>query len=89
MFENGDYKLIGGESANEVLQRGLSTFLNLLTQHTGKTFVLGTHGIIMTLLLRSFDPHIGFDFWKQLQKPDVYRVSFEIDRTCVIQQVEF
>ncbi len=76
VFAGQNYKLPGGESATEVLARGLPIFQEILRQHGGKTIVLGTHGIIMTLLMRNFDSSIGFDFWKRIAKPDVYRAVF-------------
>jgi 2,3-bisphosphoglycerate-dependent phosphoglycerate mutase len=79
--------LPGGESASEVLGRGLPIFQKILEQYAGKTIVLGTHGIIMTLMLRSFDSSIGFDFWKQTTKPDVYRAVFNNKKMKKVQRL--
>ncbi len=80
VFADENYKLVGGESAAEVLGRGLPIFQKILEQHAGKSIILGTHGIIMTLLLQSFDSSTGFNFWKKTTKPDVYRAVFSEGR---------
>jgi 2,3-bisphosphoglycerate-dependent phosphoglycerate mutase len=87
VIANESYKLPGGESASEVLGRGLPIFQKILEQYAGKTIVLGTHGIIMTLMLRSFDSSIGFDFWKQTTKPDVYRAVFNNKKMKKVQRL--
>lgn len=51
VFEMPDYKLKGGESRKEVEARGVVKFNEILEKNRGKTLVLGTHGIIMTLIL--------------------------------------
>ncbi len=87
VFADENYKLAGGESAAEVLARGLPVFQEILKQYAGKTIVLGTHGIIMTLLLRSFDSSIGFDFWRQITKPDIYRAVFKYSKLEYLNRI--
>ena len=37
--------------------------------------VVVTHGNLLALLLRSFDPAVGYAHWERLTNPDVYRVA--------------
>ena len=37
--------------------------------------VVVTHGNLLTLILRSFDAHFGFDHWERLTYPDVFCVG--------------
>lgn len=77
VFESFDVKFPGGQSAREVEETVLPVFHKIIAAHQNKTIVIGTHGIVMTLMLRSLDPQYGFDFWKRTSKPDVYRVVVE------------
>ncbi|MGP4081824.1 histidine phosphatase family protein [Pseudalkalibacillus sp. R45] len=67
----------GGESNTQAQQRGISSFRFLLEKYEGKHVVIGTHGNIMVLIMNHFDRQYGFDFWKQLIMPDIYKVTFE------------
>ncbi|MDA2359005.1 histidine phosphatase family protein [Bacillus cereus] len=73
-FEDFNLKLIGRESNQDVMNR-LGTLKDDLLQ-SGGTFLLVTHSVAMTLLLRHFDSNrFGFEQWKRLTNPDVYLVT--------------
>jgi 2,3-bisphosphoglycerate-dependent phosphoglycerate mutase len=40
---------------------------------------VATHGKLLTLLLRSFDPRVGFAEWQALRNPDVFCLSLAPD----------
>ena len=63
----------GGETNAEALQRARGVVDLLTLRHPGDTIVVATHGNQLTLMLRVFDPSKGFDFWRQLATPDLYR----------------
>jgi len=42
-----------------------------------------THGKLLTLLLKHFDPGIGFADWQALANPDVFRITFACGRAKV------
>lgn len=74
-FEDFNLKLIGRESNQDVMNR-LGTLKDDLLQ-SGGTFLLVTHSVAMTLLLRHFDSNkFGFEQWEKLTNPDVYLVTF-------------
>ena len=87
VFENSEYNLPGGESRLEVEARGLPCFRHIIKDHKGKTLALGTHGIIMTLIMASYDPTFGYDFWSTTTKPDIYRVEIEGDRFVAFERI--
>jgi 2,3-bisphosphoglycerate-dependent phosphoglycerate mutase len=76
VFETPTYQLPGGESRKTVEERGVTKYRELIKKYEGYTIALGTHGIIMTLILGSFDPRFNFEFWKNTSKPDVYKATF-------------
>ncbi|MFC4104293.1 histidine phosphatase family protein [Paenibacillus xanthanilyticus] len=76
-FDDFDYSLPGGESNFECQDRSVSVIKNILKQHAGKKVAIGTHGLVMTLMMNYFDSSYGLDFLNQLQKPDIYKLSFE------------
>ncbi len=66
----------GGETNLAAQKRGLAV-LNRVRRTPGQSqIVLSTHGVMMTLLLQSFDSSLGFAFWASLSMPDIYAVEF-------------
>lgn len=66
----------GGESNAAARQRGLGVIQRLLNQNSERHIVISTHGNLLALILNSFDPSIGFDFWKSLTLPDIFSLTF-------------
>lgn len=66
-----------GESNFAARQRGVEALLKILEIYEGKNIVIGTHGNIMVLTMNYFNPKYDFDFWKQLEMPDIYQLTFE------------
>ncbi|MBO1909917.1 histidine phosphatase family protein [Sporosarcina sp. 6E9] len=65
-------KYKGGESSIEAMTRAYK----VLKEISGdRPTVIVTHGNLMTLLLRCFDKRFGFEEWKALTNPDVFRIS--------------
>lgn len=76
-FTDIDYCLAEGETTRQAQSRSVPTFKHILSEYKGKKVAIGTHGNIMTILLKYFDDSYGFDFWKQTSKPDIYKLEFE------------
>lgn len=66
----------GGESNLTARQRGIDGIHHLLEQYKGKKIVIGTHGNIMTLIMSAYDPCYDYQFWRKLEMPDIYRLTF-------------
>ncbi|MGL1893639.1 MAG: histidine phosphatase family protein [Spirochaetaceae bacterium] len=75
-FDDIDYCLEGGETTREAQSRAIPLLKNLLDQYKGKSIAIGTHGNILTIILKYFDDSYGYNFWKKSKKPDIYKVSF-------------
>lgn len=76
-FNNPDYTLPGGESNAGCQKRAIAVLKPILKEHKGKKIAIGTHGLVMTLMMNHFDPAYGFEFLNQLKKPDIYKMVFE------------
>ncbi len=61
-FNNPDYTLPGGESNADCQKRAISVLKSILKEHRGKKIAVGTHGLVMTLMMNHFDPTFGLNF---------------------------
>ncbi|WP_227396234.1 histidine phosphatase family protein [Jeotgalibacillus aurantiacus] len=76
-FADPDLKMPGGESASEAMSRGWEVVCEL-TEARGEA-ALVTHGNLLSLMLKQIDPQTGFEEWRALTNPDVYKVSYQND----------
>lgn len=76
-FYNAEYALPGGESNADCQNRSITVLKTILKEHKGKKIAIGTHGLVMTLLMNHFDSNYGLAFLDQLKKPDIYKMQFE------------
>ena len=77
VWEDPTFTWEGGESNVVAQQRGVRAIQALLDQYEGKRIAIGTHGNIMVLMLNYFDDKYGYTFWKELDMPDIYKVTFD------------
>ncbi|MDQ8735877.1 histidine phosphatase family protein [Paenibacillus sp. LHD-38] len=77
VWEDSSFAWEGGESNVIAQKRGAEAVMQVLKKHPNKNIVIGTHGNLLALILNSFDQSYGFDFWKQLDMPDIYRLAFD------------
>ena len=75
----------GGESNVVAQKRGVAATLRVLKKYAGQNIVIGTHGNIMVLIMNYFEETYDFDFWKKLDMPDVYKLTFE---DLILKEVE-
>lgn len=69
-----DVRFGQGETSREAQTRGLSCIHEF--QETGfKHLVVVSHGNLISLILRYFDPTFGYDAWSKLTNPDVYQIN--------------
>jgi 2,3-bisphosphoglycerate-dependent phosphoglycerate mutase len=71
------FSFTGGESNHQAQKRGVQCFLNILEKYKGKNIVIGTHGNIMVLIMNHFEERYNLKFWKHLEMPDIYKMTFE------------
>src|SRR5699024_3109088 len=87
VWEDYDFSWPGGESNRLAQKRGVDATMAVLDHHPGKNIVIGTHGNMMALIMNSFDGQYGFEFWKELDMPDIYKLSFEGKNLSAVQRV--
>ncbi|EIT85791.1 phosphoglycerate mutase [Fictibacillus macauensis ZFHKF-1] len=76
-FEDLDYVLEGGESSQTAINR-ITAVMNEQRQNDATTsLILVTHGNLLSLLLKSVGYHKGFQDWRKLTNPDVFKISFK------------
>lgn len=76
-FENYDFKLSGGESSNEAVQRALELLHEIYYDEKHANIAVITHGNLLALILNHYDKQFGFRSWKELQNPDLFLLEFK------------
>ena len=76
-FKEPDFKLPGGETAREALYRFEAALIEIAIAVDGAPTAVGTHGNVLSLFLRSLDPRVDFEFWKNLPHASVFRVDWD------------
>ena len=84
MWDNFDLKLPGGESISEASKRALSV-LTLIKNELDEDgcAAVQSHGTLIGIILHHFDPSFGFDEWKNMTMPDIYKIDYGNDNTTV------
>jgi len=84
MWDNFDLKLSGGESISEASKRALSV-LTLIKNELDEDgcAAVQSHGTLIGIILHHFDPSFGFDEWKNMTMPDIYKIDYDNDNTTV------
>ncbi|OWR27160.1 histidine phosphatase family protein [Saccharibacillus sp. O23] len=88
-YAEPDYRPPGGESSREAAARAVSVVRGLLREHPGRRIAIGTHGDILTLMLGTFDPGFGYDFWQSLSMPDAYCARFAGERFLGAERIGY
>lgn len=76
MFANQDFTLTEGESYKDCRRRVVKVLKEILMDFQGQKIVIGTHGLVMTLMMNYFNNQYGFEFLIHTSKPDVYKLEF-------------
>jgi 2,3-bisphosphoglycerate-dependent phosphoglycerate mutase len=76
MFADPDFSLPGGETIAICQNRAIAVLKKIVQQNKGQKVVVGTHGAVMTLMMRYFDRQYDLEFLLRTSKPDIYRMEF-------------
>lgn len=87
VWEDSSFAWEGGESNQAAQSRGVRALERVLEQYKGKNIAIGTHGNIMVLIMSHFDPRFDFSFWRQLDMPDIYKLSFSDQDLMEVQRI--
>ena len=84
-----DYRLPGGESLREVQSRNVEALKRLLGEHGGKTIVVATHGIALSMMINHYDARFGFTEFERIKNimPWIVRMTFEGDVLTGIEEL--
>ena len=88
VWSNFDFSLPGGESNHLAQERGVQATKEILKKYGGQNIAIGTHGNIMVLIMNYFDPIYDFSFWKQLEMPDIYQLTFSEQQLIAVKRVD-
>ena len=77
MFYNPDFARTEGESYADCQRRVVKVLKEILMDFRGCKIVIGTHGLVMTLMMNYFDKQYGFEFLMNTSKPDIYKMEFK------------
>ncbi|WP_336990772.1 histidine phosphatase family protein [Bacillus toyonensis] len=88
VWEDWTFAYEGGKSNDVAQKRAILCMQNILEKYKGKNIVIGTHGNIMVLLMNYFDSKYDFQFWKTIQMPDVYKLTFDNNRFISAERIE-
>ncbi|ASS65493.1 MULTISPECIES: histidine phosphatase family protein [unclassified Paenibacillus] len=73
-FDEPELCYPGGESSREATNRGISV-LNEIMEKEGRDAVVVSHGNLISLLLKHFNPDSGFKEWEVMSNPDLFQLS--------------
>lgn len=87
VWENPSFAWEGGESNLVAQSRGVRALHRVLQHYKGSNAVIGTHGNMMVLIMNALDQRYDYGFWKQLDMPDIYKLSFNGDTLTGVQRI--
>ncbi|WP_242238054.1 histidine phosphatase family protein [Bacillus cereus group sp. BfR-BA-01316] len=87
MFSNPDFTLTEGESYVDCQRRVVKVLKEILIDFQGHKIVVGTHGLVMTLMMNHFDNQYGLEFLMNTSKPDVYKLEFKDEQLMNVEKL--
>ncbi|UYX50526.1 histidine phosphatase family protein [Bacillus thuringiensis] len=87
MFSNPDFTLTGGESYVDCQRRVVKILEEILIDFQGHKIAIGTHGLVMTLMMNYFDNQYGLEFLMNTSKPDVYKLEFKDEQLINVERL--
>ncbi|AIQ27902.1 phosphoglycerate mutase [Paenibacillus sp. FSL P4-0081] len=87
MYADPDYALPGGESNRECQARAVEALQEILQAHEGERVAIGTHGLVMALMMGYFAPEYDLDFLLKTTKPDIYVMAFSAGQLTGVERL--
>lgn len=87
VWEDPAFSLEGGESNLTAQKRGVQGIFKIIEEYNGKNVVIGTHGNIMVLIMSYFDPQYDIRFWRKLEMPDIYCLTFDDKNLASVKRI--
>lgn len=86
-FSEPNYAFDSGESNAECQKRAVGAFKKLLASHPGSSIALGTHGVVMTLMMGFYEENYDLQFLNRISKPDIYKMEFDGEELVNVQRL--
>jgi 2,3-bisphosphoglycerate-dependent phosphoglycerate mutase len=74
-WSNFSFAFPGGETNEAAKARAVAVLRRIALAHADGPAIVGTHGNLLALALASVDSSIGFEFWRALTFPDIFRLD--------------
>ncbi|PFS68949.1 histidine phosphatase family protein [Bacillus thuringiensis] len=87
MFSNPDFARTEGESYADCQRRVVKVLKEILMDFRGCKIVIGTHGLVMTLMMNYFDKQYGFEFLMNTSKTDIYKMEFKEEQLMNVERL--
>lgn len=87
MFSNSDFARTEGESYTDCQRRVVKVLREILMDFQGQKIVIGTHGLVMTLMMNYFDEQYDFEFLMNTSKPDIYKMEFNEEQLMNVERL--
>ena len=71
-----DYSLPGGESFNEVQERGLKVLNKIVNNIKQGNIIVAGHGTWLGVILNYFDDSFDYEHWRNIRMPDIYLFKY-------------
>ena len=78
-WEDFTYKLSDGECLLEVQERNIAALNKVLTEHAGKTIVVGSHGTALSTIVNYYDKNFGHAEFEKIRGLMPWVVEFQFD----------
>jgi len=79
-WADADFALPDGESNRACARRMMQAIDRLAARHRGETIALASHGNALALYLGTIDPGFGYEQWRAMRNPDLFRIAYEGER---------
>jgi len=84
MWTDFDAQLPSGESSNQAISRALDALELIKTElDENGSAAVQCHGTLIGLIIHHFQPSFGFDDWKSMTMPDIFKITFENENATV------
>lgn len=77
MWADFDYRPPGGETLRECQARMTAAVRDLAGDCDGSTALISSHGNAIGLFLNHLEPGFGYEHWRAMRNPDLFRIRFE------------
>lgn len=76
MWEDFDFRLPGGETNAEAQNRAMGALERVRASHPDAAVAVGSHGTLIALILNAVTSSFGYDDWRAMPMPDIFRIDF-------------